>query len=89
MRRATILVLFCVLIAPGLLAQTFVLSGTVVDPAGRPIPGVAMELRLPKGEVRRTVSDAQGAWTFDKLQAGQMELQAAMPVSALPCCASN
>ncbi len=45
-------------------------SGTVVDPAGSPIPGAALELRQGDKVVQRTVSDGQGAWKFEKLPAG-------------------
>jgi hypothetical protein len=56
--------------------QGFTVSGVTVDPAGGAVPGVAVELRQASAPTRRTVTDAQGRWTFDKVVAGQYEIRA-------------
>ena len=70
MRVITALVIFC-LFAVGQAAsvQTRTISGTVVDPADRPIPGVAVELRKGTSVLRKTVSDKAGAWRFEGVNA--------------------
>jgi Ca-activated chloride channel family protein len=50
--------------------QNRAISGTVVDPAGRAIPGVAIELRQGTSVQRRTISDNTGAWKFDGFDPG-------------------
>ena len=71
MRVITALVIFC-LFAGGQTAsvQTRTVSGTVVDPAGQGIPGVAIELRNGPSAQRRTTSDPTGAWKFERVEAG-------------------
>ena len=51
------------------------LSGTVVDPAGGIIPGVAVELRQGEKVLQRTVSDAAGAWRFSNVAAGNVQVR--------------
>ena len=55
---------------------TFSISGTVVDPARMPIPGVALELRRGTALEARTTSNTEGHWTFDKVAAGVYEIRA-------------
>ena len=50
--------------------QTRAISGTVVDPAGQAIPGVAIELRKASSVLRKTVSDKAGAWKFEGVDPG-------------------
>jgi Ca-activated chloride channel family protein len=50
--------------------QSHTLAGTVVDPAGAPIPGVAVELRLKNTVVHTTVSDSNGRWSFSHVAPG-------------------
>ena len=47
--------------------QSRTLRGTVVDPAGSALPGVAVELRIGAVVERRTVSDAAGGWRFENV----------------------
>ena len=56
--------------------QGFTVSGVTVDPAGGAVPGVAVELRHASAQTRRTVTDTQGRWAFDKVVAGQYEIRA-------------
>ena len=79
MRVITALVIFC-LFAVGQAAsvQTRTISGTVVDPAGRGIPGVAIELRNGPSAQRRTTSDAAGAWKFERVDAGDYVVRFAL-----------
>ena len=59
-------------------AQTFTVTGTIVDPAGRGLPGATLELRQGSREVGKTVSDAQGSWKFENVRAGDYEIQATL-----------
>jgi Ca-activated chloride channel homolog len=65
---------FLILLAAGpaasIQSQTFALSGTVVDPAGTPLPGVAVELRQGDVVRQKTVSNAAGEWRFDNVSPG-------------------
>lgn len=50
---------------PPLLSELIVAERTwigweVLDPQGRPVPGIAYELNTPDGEIRTGVTDAQG-----------------------------
>ena len=58
--------------------QTRSISGSVVDPAGTPIPGVALELRQGAAVQQRTTSDRAGAWTFAAVAPGRYEIRAAL-----------
>lgn len=53
-------------------------SGTVIDPAGTPVPGVSLELRQGGRVLQRTVSDQNGAWSFAKIAPGDYEIRAAL-----------
>ena len=53
-------------------------SGTVVDPAGTPVPGVALELRQGSTAVQRTRSNQAGAWAFAKVAPGSYTINAAL-----------
>ena len=79
MRVITALVIFC-LFAVGQAAsvQTRTISGTVVDPADQPIPGVAVELRKGTSVLRKTVSDKAGAWKFEGVDAGDFVVRFAL-----------
>ena len=79
MRVVTALVIFC-LFAVGQAAsvQTRTISGTVVDPADRPIPGVAVELRKGTSVLRKAVSDKAGAWKFDGVDTGDFVVRFAL-----------
>jgi Ca-activated chloride channel homolog len=71
MRLLGAFLIVCVLAVSSVISlQTHTLSGTVVDPAGQPIPGVAVELRKGTAVERRTTSNAAGAWRFDNVGAG-------------------
>ncbi len=55
--------------------QTRTLSGTVVDPAGLPIPGVEIELRQGDSVLRRTVSDGSGDWMIENVAPGEYSIR--------------
>jgi len=78
MRLLAPLVVFCLLAvgAPSSLElwrasaeplQTHTLTGKVIDPAVQPIAGALVELRQGEAVLRRTTSDAQGDWRFEKV----------------------
>ena len=48
-------------------------TGTVIDSAGIPMPGVAVQLVGP--ETRKGTTDARGVFTFDLLRAGSYQLR--------------
>ena len=48
--------------------------GEVVDPVGAPIPGAAVQLWLPGGELREMSSDQAGEFRFDTLPEGPHRL---------------
>jgi Ca-activated chloride channel family protein len=50
-------------------------SGTVVDPAGTPVPGATLELLRGDSVMQRTVSDATGAWKFEKITPGDYRIR--------------
>jgi hypothetical protein len=52
-------------------AQSALLQGTVRDETGAVLPGVSVELRGPSGSPLLTVSDAQGAFRFDRIAGGR------------------
>ncbi len=55
--------------------QGWTVSGTVVDPAGGVVAGVAVELRQAEKVLQRTVSDAAGAWRFGNVAAGNVQIR--------------
>jgi hypothetical protein len=73
MRILAALTFLCLLAAgsaASIQTQTFTLSGTVVDPAGTPLPGVTVELRQGDAVRQKTVSNPAGEWRFDKVSPG-------------------
>lgn len=82
MRVLACLAIVCVVaftpqaVSPPPQAQSFSISGTVVDPAGSVIPGVVLELRKGAALEQRTTSNAEGFWTFDKVTPGTYEIRA-------------
>jgi Carboxypeptidase regulatory-like domain len=54
---------------------TGAIQGTVADEKSR-IPGFEIKLRLPDGSEQKTVSNADGRFTFDRLAAGTYRLEA-------------
>jgi len=62
---------------PPLLATT--LSGSVFDPAGRPVPGAQVTLLTPLAELGQRDADAQGRFTFHGLHPGAFKLVADAP----------
>jgi hypothetical protein len=70
-----ILLFFCPLI---LLAQdSAVLSGSVEDPKGAPVPGVTIQIyEAQRNTTRTTTSDETGAYLFDALVPGEYRLVA-------------
>ena len=67
---APLLIVCLFVFGQGASLQTRTISGTVVDPAGQVIPGVAIELRKGTSVQRRTTSDSAGAWKFDGVDTG-------------------
>jgi outer membrane cobalamin receptor len=51
--------------------------GRVFDPAGQPVAGAAVSLRSGSGLIRRTVSLADGSFSFTSVSPGSYELAAA------------
>ena len=79
MRLFVALLVACILgVASVASLQTQTLSGTVVDPAGRPIPGVAVELRKGPTVERRTTSDKAGTWRFTNVAPGEYTIRHAL-----------
>jgi Ca-activated chloride channel homolog len=73
MRILAALTFLCLLAAgpaASIQTQTFVLSGTVADPAGSRLPGVAVELRQGDAVRQKTVSNAAGEWRFERVSPG-------------------
>ncbi len=69
----------CVLaVAQAASLQTHTLTGTVVDPAGAAIPGVAIALRAGDRILQRTTSNAAGAWTFRNVAPGDYTIRHAL-----------
>jgi Ca-activated chloride channel family protein len=76
---ATLLTIFCFWSVSDAALQTRAISGTVSDPAGRPLAGVAVELRKDAAVLRRTTSDARGDWKFEAVQAGDYRVRMGLP----------
>jgi carboxypeptidase family protein/TonB-dependent receptor-like protein len=73
-RRGLSVVLFVLWAAP-VFAQSSSVAGTVRIETHQPLPGVAVELRLPgAASVRRTETDAEGRYRFDGLPPGRTQL---------------
>ena len=72
MKRAVLAFAFvAVLLAPGAALAQAVVSGTVTDNRGRPLPGVTVAARpvAPNETERRTVTDASGRYRLENLLA--------------------
>lgn len=54
--------------------QTGRISGIVSDPTGGVLPGVTVTLTAADGQVRSTVTDAQGAYVFENVTPGAYEV---------------
>ncbi len=56
------------------------LEGLITDPSGAVIPGAQIELKSPAtGQVRQTMTDSQGFYTFPFVPVGAYDLNAAAP----------
>ena len=66
-----IVAIACVLIASSVAAQT--VAGTIRDETGGVLPGVTVELRPAAGAPRVAVTDAQGAFRFDRIAPGRYQ----------------
>ncbi|MEO7987527.1 MAG: von Willebrand factor type A domain-containing protein [Gemmatimonadales bacterium] len=78
MRVLATLLAFCLFTAaqsPSLSTAVFTISGTVVDPAGRALPGVSVELRQAATILKAVVSDSAGAWRFTSVAAGDYRIR--------------
>jgi Ca-activated chloride channel family protein len=51
-----------------------ILTGTVVDSAGKAVPGAGVELRVGQTVLRRAVTDATGTFRFENVSAGTYEV---------------
>ena len=58
--------------------QVYSITGKLVDPANRPIPGATVELRQGETVRQRTVSDPQGDWRFDTVAPGEYRVRVAL-----------
>jgi hemoglobin/transferrin/lactoferrin receptor protein len=70
------LFLLFLLISPSAFAQSSPVTGTVVDAAGRPVPGAAVRLRDKVTKTEQTVTtDADGKFSFDAGCTGDCEVE--------------
>ena len=74
------LALYLALAAP---ADTPALTGRVLDPAGRPVPGATVMVDGPMG-VRTTTTDAEGRFSFDGLAEARYRVLVDAPGFAAP-----
>jgi outer membrane cobalamin receptor len=74
------LALYLALAAP---ADTPALTGRVLDPAGRPVPGATVMVDGPMG-VRTTTTDAEGRFSFDGLADARYRVLVDAPGFAAP-----
>ncbi|MBI4463264.1 MAG: TonB-dependent receptor [Acidobacteria bacterium] len=56
-------------------AETFSISGTVIDPAGNPVPDATLSLYRDTGVVQRTRTRLDGGFAFAPLQRGTYALE--------------
>ncbi len=79
MRVITPLMIVCLLlVGQASSIQTRTVSGTVEDPAGQALPGVAVELRKGNAVQRRTTSNDHGAWRFEGVDPGEVVIRFAL-----------
>src|ERR671913_326636 len=68
-------VLLLIVTTPSSAQTTGAIAGTVEDDTGGVLPGVTVSVTVPGApSIRDTVTDAQGAYRFDKVPAGPAEL---------------
>ncbi|MEO5897542.1 MAG: von Willebrand factor type A domain-containing protein [Vicinamibacterales bacterium] len=72
---ASLLAVFLFTASQSSSTAVFTIRGTVVDPAGRPLPGVAVELRQGTSVLRSVVSDSSGNWSFSAVKAGEYRVR--------------
>jgi Ca-activated chloride channel family protein len=58
--------------------QEQTITGKVVDPANQGIPGAAVELRMGEAVQRRTTSDREGGFSFERVAPGAYRVRAAL-----------
>src|SRR5216117_3517134 len=58
--------------------QTAEVVGTVRDETGHVLPGVSVDVRDEQGAARETITDASGAYRFDSLEPGTLQLSFAL-----------
>ncbi|MGA3324376.1 MAG: carboxypeptidase-like regulatory domain-containing protein [Terriglobia bacterium] len=68
-----------VLVAPRLFAQTATLRGQVTDESGAVIPGATVTLSRSPGQVRTTIADERGSYSFTGVPPGSYSVQASAP----------
>lgn len=65
--------------APPSPAATATVSGRLADPAGTPVPDVAVSLELEDGTTRSAITDALGGFVFEGVPMGSARLTAGGP----------
>src|SRR4051794_15828552 len=76
MRALATLLAFCLFTAAqSSSTKVFAISGSVVDPAGRALPGVSVELRQGTTVLKTVVSDSAGGWRFSGVGAGEYRVR--------------
>ena len=88
-----IFIVLVLLLAP-VFGQTATLRGVVTDDSGALVPGAAVRLIASSKQEQTAITNAEGAYTFANLTAGDYTLQAsatglAMPRALLVVAASN
>lgn len=68
--RSILCFVLALLLAPHF-TNAATLHGTVTDPDGRPVPGARIVLTTPLGIVQSGVSDPQGVYRIESLDAGR------------------
>ena len=76
--------LFCLLGACPLLAQTVTLRGQVTDDSGAVIPAARITLTGPSGGPKTATAAIDGRYSFAGLAPGNYTVQASAPELALP-----
>jgi outer membrane cobalamin receptor len=75
---ALTLIVFVSLAAP-FVARAATIRGRVVDPDGRPVPGAQVFLRQPISSRPPLVTDSEGAFAAEHLQAGRYDVTVVLP----------